>query len=171
MASILNVDQINNAAGTSAVTIDSSGNALMAGHVVQVVNSSYNTGIVQSSTSGAIETGLAATITPKSNTSKIIILANQNVQVNGSSYAQIVLRKGTIASNTILAIMSSPEGYNNSSSPEINTIPMCYEDSPATTSAVRYFCSMELLSGVSVVSQTSTSGVSVSTMTLMEIAQ
>ncbi len=143
---------------------------LPTGSVLQVVNSSYNTGVVQDSTGSAIETGLFATITPISNTSKILVLANQNIQVNGSSYAQIVLRKGTIASNTSLAIMSSPEGYNASGNPEVNTIPMCYEDSPATTSAVRYFCSMELLSGVSVVSQTSTSGVSVSTMTLMEIA-
>ena len=170
MASVLNVDQINNAAGTSAVTIDSNGNALMAGHVVQVVNGSTATTITSTSSS-AVETGLFATITPISNTSKIIVLANQNIQVNGSSYAQIVLRKGTIASNTILAIMSSPEGYTNSADVEINTIPMCYEDSPATTSAIRYFCSMELLSGDSVVSQTATSGVSVSTITLMEIAQ
>ena len=169
MASVLNVDQINNAAGTSAVTIDSNGNALMAGHVVQVVNGSTATTITSTSSS-AVETGLFATITPISNTSKIIVLANQNIQVNGSSYAHIVLRKGTIASNTILAIMSSPEGYTNSADVEINTIPMCYEDSPATTSATRYFCSMELLSGDSVTSQTSTGGTSVSTMTLMEIA-
>ena len=172
MASVLNVDQINNAAGTSAVTIDSSGNVLMSGHVVQVVNVAYNTGVTLSAAGSAVETGLAATITPKSNTSKIIILANQNIQVSGASYAQIVLRKGTIASNTILAIMSSPEGYTNSTDTEVNTIPMCYEDSPATTSAVRYFCSMELLlAGSAMYAQTSTSGTSVSTMTLMEIAQ
>ena len=143
---------------------------LPSGTVLQVVNSSHNSSITSSSSGAAVETGLTATITPKLSTSKILILANQNIQVNGSSYAQIVLRKGTIASNTILAIMSSPEGYTNSADVEINTIPMCYEDSPATTSATRYFCSMELLSGDSVVSQTATSGVSVSTMTLMEIA-
>ena len=171
MASILNVDQINNAAGTAAATIDSSGNVLMAGHVVQVVNATYNTGVTLSATSSAVETGLAATITPKSNTSKIIILANQNIQVSGASWGQIVLRKGTIASNTIMAIMSSPEGYTATTDESINTIPMCYEDSPATTSATRYFCSMELLSGSAMYAQTSTSGTSVSTMTLMEIAQ
>ena len=33
MASILNVDQINNAAGTTALTIDSSGNVTASGHV------------------------------------------------------------------------------------------------------------------------------------------
>ena len=143
----------------------------IAGHVVQVVNVTYNTGVNLTATGSAIETGLAATITPKFSTSKILILANQNIQVNGSSYAQIVLRKGTIASNTILAIMSSPEGYTGSVDHSVNTIPMCYEDSPATTSAVRYFCSMELLHGSSMYAQTSTSGASVSTMTLMEIAQ
>jgi len=141
------------------------------GHVVQVVNAAYNTGVTLSSTGSAIETGLAATITPKFSTSKIIILANQNIQVNGASYAQIVLRKGTIASSTIMAIMSSPEGYTASTDVSINTIPMCYEDSPATTSATRYFCSMELLFGSIMYAQTSTSGASVSTMTLMEIAQ
>ena len=44
MASILNVDQINNAAGTSSITIDSSGKALMPGHVVNVTRV-QNTGI------------------------------------------------------------------------------------------------------------------------------
>jgi len=163
MASIINVDKIAEATSGNGVQIP--------GHVVQVVNAAYNTGITLSSTGSAVETGLAATITPKFNTSKIIILANQNIQVSGASWAQIVLRKGTIASNTIMAIMSSPEGYTNSTDESVNTIPMCYEDSPATTSATRYFCSMELLSGSAMYAQTSTSGTSVSTMTLMEIAQ
>ena len=154
------------------ITEKTSGNGVqIPGHVVQVVNAAYSTGVTLSATGGAIETGLAATITPKFSTSKILILANQNIQVNGSSYAQIVLRKGTIASNTILATMSTPEGYTNSADTSINTIPVCYEDSPATTSAIRYFCSMELLSGGPMYAQTSTSGTSVSTITLMEIAQ
>jgi hypothetical protein len=143
---------------------------LPTGSVLQVVNVTFNNGVTLSSTGSAIETGLAATITPKFSTSKIIILANQNIQVSGSSYGQIVLRKGTIASNTILAIMSSPEGYTNTTDESVNTIPMCYEDSPATTSATRYFCSMELLVGSAMYAQTSTSGTSVSTITLMEIA-
>lgn len=145
--------------------------SLPSGSVLQVVNVAYNTGVTLSAAGSAVETGLAATITPKSNTSKILILANQNIQVSGASYGQIVLRKGTIASNTIMAIMSSPEGYTNSTDTEVNTIPMCYEDSPATTSATRYFCSMELLlAGSAMYAQTSSGGTSVSTMTLMEIA-
>ena len=161
--STLYVDTINEKTSGNGVQIP--------GHVVQVVNVAYNTTVTLSTTSSAVETGLAATITPKSNTSKILVLVNQNIQVSGSGYAQIVLRKGTIASSTIMAIMSSPEGYTNSADESINTIPMCYEDSPATTSATRYFCSMELLAGTAMYAQTSTGGTSVSTMTLMEIAQ
>lgn len=154
------------------ITEKTAGNGVqIAGHVVQVVNATYSTGVTISATGSAIETGLAGTITPKFSTSKILILANQNIQVSGACYAQVVLRKGTIASNTILAIMSSPEGYTNSTDQSVNTIPMCYEDSPATTSATRYFCSMELLVGGAAYAQTSSNGTSVSTMTLMEIAQ
>jgi hypothetical protein len=161
--STLYVDTINEKTSGNGVQIP--------GHVVQVVSAAYNTTVTLSTTSSAVETGLAATITPKSNTSKILVLVNQNIQVSGSGYARIVLRKGTIASSTIMAIMSSPEGYTNSADESINTIPMCYEDSPATTSATRYFCSMELLAGTTMYAQTSTGGFSVSTITLMEIAQ
>ena len=51
MASILNVDQINNAAGTSAITIDSGGNALMPGHVI-----GYKTVVAATSTSTSSST-------------------------------------------------------------------------------------------------------------------
>ena len=78
MASILNVDQINNAAGTSAVTIDSSGNVLMPGHVVQVVQSS-STSQVTSTAAGWVDTGLSASITPSSASSKVLVTVTQPV--------------------------------------------------------------------------------------------
>lgn len=85
MASILNVDQIRNAAGTSAITIDSSGNTLMPGHVVQVQSSSKlstQTGvgaIAVSASNTYISTDNEVSITPKFANSKII------VQVHGGS--------------------------------------------------------------------------------------
>lgn len=85
MASILNVDQINNAAGTSAVTIDSSGNVLMPGHVVQVVHNTQ-AGIDSSTTTLTyVDTGLSVSITPSSTTSKILVFANTNVAANKST--------------------------------------------------------------------------------------
>ena len=77
MASILNVDTINNAAGTSALTIDSSGNVAIPGHVMQVVSTiktdTYSESVAAGSPTGVI-TGLTVSITPKSSSNKILIL-------------------------------------------------------------------------------------------------
>ena len=97
MASILNVDQINNAAGTSAVTIDSSGNAIMAGHVLQVVHGTLPTTL---SATGAVASdylviiGLSASITPKASNSKILIQTHLYVgmdMANSGGYLQSYL--------------------------------------------------------------------------------
>ena len=84
MASILNVDQINNAAGTSAVTIDPStgkpsfpnGATLPAGSVVQVQNSFGNTLIaISNSGTGRIYADLLTiSYTPISSSNKIVLL-------------------------------------------------------------------------------------------------
>ena len=52
MASILNVDQINNAAGTSAITIDANGNTLMPGHVLKVSGTTLSSTTTYSNNSG-----------------------------------------------------------------------------------------------------------------------
>lgn len=104
MASILNVDQINNAAGTSAVTIDSSGNVLMPGHVVQVVQT-YSTTIQQFSGTAWVDlTSLTTTITPQQSGSKFLIEANIFISHNNDGYPAFRLYKDgshlTAASNS-----------------------------------------------------------------------
>ena len=89
MASILNVDQINNAAGTSAVTIDPStgkpsfpnGATLPAGSVVQVQTASRlgTSSISISSNNSYLYTNNSVSITPLFANSKII------VQVHGGN--------------------------------------------------------------------------------------
>lgn len=92
MASILNVDQINNAAGTSAVTIDAStgkpsfpnGATLPAGSVVQVVNTSSSTKEEIAGTTMTEITSLATSITPKLTGSHILCTVNV---MSGSDYS------------------------------------------------------------------------------------
>ena len=58
-----------------------------AGHVIQMVEASYATAVSSTSTS-FVNTGLSVTITPKSASSKIIIMVNQVIQQwNTSNYA------------------------------------------------------------------------------------
>ena len=178
MASTLKINNLDTASGstitipTGKVMVGTDGGTFKSpGQIIQTVHTSTNTQIVYNG-SGAVETGLALEITPKYSNSKILITVAQNIQVSSNSYAQICIRRGTIASNSLLSIIVSPEGYNNSTDEEINQLPFSWYDSPNTTSATRYFCSMERLSGsANITSQTSTSGNSVSTMVLQEIAQ
>lgn len=86
MASILNVDQINNAAGTSGIALDAStgkasfpnsvtipnGATMPAGSVLQVQQNTYATWTTTTSTSWGA-TGLDCTITPKLITSELLI--------------------------------------------------------------------------------------------------
>jgi len=84
MASIINVDQINNAAGTSAITIDSSGNTLMPGHVVQVVKRITNGGA--GTTSGTFaDSGQYIDITPKFANSLILVSWSALFYVSGAA--------------------------------------------------------------------------------------
>ena len=88
MASILNVDQINNAAGTSGIALDAStgkasfpnsvtipnGATMPAGSVLQVKHNIYSTWTTTTSTSyAAVNTGFAQSITPTSTSNEILI--------------------------------------------------------------------------------------------------
>jgi len=112
------------------------------GKVLQVVNATYATTVSSSSTSFA-DTGLTATITPTSATSKILILVTQAIAKdagNANSACSVQLLRGATAISDVIV-----NGlYTDSSVAIINTTAAInYLDSPATTSATTYktqFC-------------------------------
>jgi hypothetical protein len=166
MASILNVDQINNAAGTSAVTIDSSGNVLMPGHVVQVVQGVFQNNTTTTSTS-AVATGLTATITPKSASSKILINVFGSCQsvTSGTTNVYPLYKNGSVLDAAFM-LLSNPIGDGEAMSAS-------YFDSPATTSATTYALYFYTEAGGYTASFGSNSGSENyrNSITLMEIAQ
>ena len=124
---------------TTASTIATS--ALPAGSVIQVVHSTYST-LAQGTAGAEVFTGISASITPTSASSKILIIYQGSIDTSGtkSNFSIIVnLRRGTSTSSTLLstqrnghyhgttinAAMTSTQGFN-------------YLDSPATTSSVTY---------------------------------
>ena len=144
MASILNVDQINNAAGTSAITIDSSGNTLMPGHVIQVQRTEWSADNATSSTS-FIDTGRSVSITPTSATSKILVTVITGYWVTGSSgvsdyLASTIYRNGTTnlgqPNDANYGVFLNRTGGQDSNYTQM-AIGQIY-DSPATTSATTY---------------------------------
>lgn len=121
MASILNVDQINNAAGTSAVTIDPStgkpsfpnGATLPAGSVVQVVQELGAAGSPTSNSTSYVDEGIEATITPQFNNSIILVHAMTG-DSNSGGYSFYRVRN--ITDN--VSITNAPCG-NFSASPQM----------------------------------------------------
>ena len=106
---------------------------LPAGTVLQVVQGTYSTP-VSTTSSSYVTTGLAATITPTSATSKILILVD------------LICYAGT-ANEGIATIYRNSTNLSNSAgfsdwyagtSDIITTCPLNYLDSPATTSATTY---------------------------------
>ena len=90
MASIINVDTINEKTTGNGIIIP--------GHVIQVVN---NTHATQASISNGslTDVGVATSITPKSSSSKILILVTAQVNLTNSSnltvYGHFKLYRGT----------------------------------------------------------------------------
>jgi hypothetical protein len=143
--------------------------ALPAGSVLQVVQGTLSTFI--STTSGTYaDTGLTATITPRSTSSSILVMVNGSGYTSGAgSYAQIILVRGAttlISLNNIYGYAVSTTGVNSS----MNT---AYLDSPATTSATVYKVQWRRDAGAATVYLNNTSGTapaaSTSTIVLMEI--
>jgi hypothetical protein len=139
------------------------------GTVLQVVNATYATQITTASTT-FIDTGLTATITPTSATSKILVLVSQNgcYKGAGNTYIQLkLLRNGTNLIN-----LESIGAYSNTAvAVGTNASSTNYLDSPATTSATTYktqFCSGDNSTTAAV--QLTNGFQPTSTITLMEIA-
>jgi len=135
------------------------------GKVLQVVNANQNT---QVSTSGGtwIDTGLTATITPSSTSSKILVLVDQvglaKSAGNGGLYLKLL--RGT----TSLVMLCSNDVYDGTTSAARPAgVGSNYLDSPSTTSATTYKTQFYAFNSVTAHVQ---QGATRSTITLMEIA-
>jgi hypothetical protein len=136
------------------------------GKVLQVVNATYSTQTSTTSTTFA-DTGLTATITPTSATSKILVFVNQvgchrNSGTNGA--LQLRLLRGA----TSIVTFEKYLGYNGGTV-EINagSASTTYLDSPATTSATTYKTQLATDLGGFTLAVQANGGTS--TITLMEI--
>ena len=92
MASELHVDAIKHSGGTSAMTIDSSGNVSIPGAVVQVQNGTLAGGANTTTSTSFIDIGLTVNITPKFATSKIFVSGFSLMQITVSTNGRIDYR-------------------------------------------------------------------------------
>ena len=166
--------------GTSGQWVSAIGGSL-SGNVIQVVSTTKSDTFTSSSTSFTNLTGLSASITPKSTSSKILVVVD--ISLNGTG-GQHVLGKllrdstaiggGDVAGSRQTAFANCYVTTGN----EGQSMGMNYLDSPATTSSVTYQVQMGTNTGTFYVNRASDDTDSslinrartASTITLMEIA-
>jgi hypothetical protein len=139
--------------------------------VLQVVNAIYST-VVTNSTNTYADTGLSASITPTSASSKILAIVEIAgcSKSTGTTYMQLRLVRN---STTILYFEGIAAYTANASYSAVGGSGCNYLDSPATTSATTYkvqFASGGNVALVTVNDYGAGINISTSTITLMEIA-
>lgn len=144
--------------------------ALPTGSVLQVVNVAYTTAASRSSNVYA-DTGLSASITPTSSSSKILVLVSHNGcrKDSNNTNLQVILLRGS----TQISGIDGAGGFTNSTATnDFGGISICYLDSPATTSSTTYKTQFrsEGNNATVYVNNANGSGSTASTITLMEIA-
>lgn len=155
---------------------------LPAGTVLQVVSSVNRTYFVTTTTGSWVSTGISASITPTSATSKILVLAAPNTLLDrigsNDNLGWLILdRNGTKLAGSYTELRTYDRG--GSGIQYVSTPGITVLDSPATTSAVTYTIYGQIDTGVNTlalnIQETRSptvdgSGYSATTITLMEIA-
>jgi hypothetical protein len=151
--------------GTAGITFPNSTIQAAAAKVLQVVSATNNTETTQT-TSTYIDTGLTATITPTSATSKILVIISQADCGKFGTNTGLLLR--LVRGATSIYTFSELSSFTNDTSLNVISVSGNYLDSPATTSATTYktqFASQANSNGVRVQYNGGTSSI-----TLMEIS-
>tara|TARA_Y100000361_G_scaffold15459_1_gene12232 strand:- start:124 stop:660 length:537 start_codon:yes stop_codon:yes gene_type:complete len=142
MASELHVDAIKHSGGTSALTIDSSGNVHKAGLILQSVEESNSNWTAVSSSSYAYA-NVGVGITPKFSTSKIQVLININgiyASTPGNAIFFELYRDIGGGGYSSISTLGGITGNTDASDygPRDGTLACSFLDSPSTTSAITY---------------------------------
>ena len=156
--------------GSTKATLSSSGFSYP-GAVIQVVNANYST-YTSNSTNTYVDTGLSASITPTSSSSKILVIVDIAGLSKYSNSTYLGLR--LVKNSTVILNFEGLATYTNSTATNAVGGSGCnYLDSPATTSSTTYkvqFASLGNAASVNVQDYGTSANLSTSTMTLMEIA-
>jgi hypothetical protein len=163
---------VTSAGVTVTGTLSASGGitkaSLPAGSVLQVVNATYSTQVTSSSATWAT-TGLTATITPTSATSKILVFVSQTGLYKNAFDTYMGLR--LLRNSTVIVTFERQALYTGSTAKNEGASSTNYLDSPATTSALTYSTEFNNMPATGVVyAQVSSPTGESSTITLMEIA-
>ena len=141
------------------------------GSVLQVVQGSTSTQTIIS-TSTYTDTGLSASITPTSASSKILVFISQSIQTQIAANTDAITAFRIVRDSTAIHTMTRVNGIRAGTGVDsfvinIGYVTPIYLDSPSTTSSVTYKSQFSMTSGANSIANSSST---ISTITLMEIA-
>lgn len=159
------VDEIAGIASPSTVAIP--------GHVIQVVQGTYSTPVTITGTTAHTHTGLTASITPSSTSSKILVMVDSPGRMYREAGAGLTINCRLYRDGSSVGGDRNYNGYDNGDAwYDAFQVGFQYLDSPATTSSVEYklYASMAATSLSAELVFQQSNGSPMSTITLMEIA-
>ena len=142
MASKIKVDQIQTGDGTGTIALQNqlsgmTDASMPTGSVVQVVNADYGTQVAMTSSSFA-DIGLSATITPKYNNSRILVIADISGVTYHVGYAAIATMQ-ILRGSTVISLKRFGAYFNAGNDANFyGGVNDSYVDLPNTTSATTY---------------------------------
>jgi hypothetical protein len=140
--------------------------ALPTGSVLQVVQGTYST-VTSTSGTTLIDTGVTATITPTSSSSKIFVLVTMNGLYN-ANVASVAVKLAILRNSTNLNAFCNYTNFITTTAGLLTSASSNYLDSPATTSATIYKVQFARVDGSGTVGVQWNSDFS--SITLLEIA-
>ena len=172
MSSIIKVDQIQLANGSTPTAGDLGFNTT--GSVLQVVQQTYSTQTGSLTTSFS-DTGLSASITPSSTSSKILVLVSQSHYMARQTNVTVLLYARLLRDSTVVFSHDRCMGLNAGTAAngyiEMYTANnISHLDSPSTTSSVTYKTQVSLQTTNNGAEGSNQPNNQPSTITLIEIA-
>ena len=144
--STLLVQNIKHTNGTTAATVNSSGVFASAGHILQTVDFTYST-LVDTESTGYVDTGVSAVITPKFSNSKIYVTGFLHCRIYGEHDHGVSFKLRRTVGGTTTDVYTAPLTYeyyfydgtaNTTIHDSITRFPMFVVDTPSSTSACTY---------------------------------
>ena len=134
------------------------------GGIIQVKQSLYTTHATYTNTDFAALSGFTVAITPKFNTSKILVMLNLSVEVRSASIVAIELTRGGSE------IFTNEGGMRGDGTAQGGYVSMTYLDSPASTSALTYGVQTKSSNSTYAINNYMGSGPCNSFLTVMEVS-
>jgi hypothetical protein len=114
-------------------------NVIGGGAVLQVVTATTSTQVTTSTQNSWVDSGLSASITPSSASSKILIIVSQNIGIDGVSGGDQQANLGIFRNTTLIFGQIAFDDLRVGSVTDfVFRVGISYLDSPATTSSVTY---------------------------------